>query len=111
MICFCQAAVPLMLARLVPPTFKASELKTGPEICHQKLSVPGPVTVVWSVDCWPGATAVLWTAATPSWVTAVSLIQGVMPVEVKTRLVAFNTWARLVRLTRDKMAFELVRTP
>ena len=60
---------------------------------HQKLSVPGPVTVVCSVEDWLLVMAPLRAAEMPSWVVFVCENQLVAPLVDQTRLVLFRASA------------------
>src|SRR6266508_4010361 len=78
---------------------------------HQKLTVPGPVTVVCRVPELPSPTAPLRAASTPSCVTTDCPIQGGEPLVVQTQAGVSKVSANETNGVTVRTAPELVVVP
>ena len=81
------------------------------ETFHQKLTVPGPVTVVCMEPEFPSLTAPLRAASTPSCVTAGCPIHGGDPLVVQVQVGVSSASAREINGVTASSALELVTVP
>src|SRR5262245_38442385 len=95
----------------LPMWKRRKSLVASEETFHQKLTVPGPVTVVWNelVAVWP--IFPLRAAWSPSWLTVVWPTQGGLPLVVQTRFVALSASGSGTRRLTWSVALELVAAP
>src|SRR5260370_27012588 len=83
----CQSTSPEMLVSNFPLTAKLRKSNhSSEETFHQKVKVPGPLTVLSSSDCWLSLIAPLCAATIPSWVILVWANQGALPWVIQVRL-------------------------